>query len=280
MSNRKHDNRRRISENDRNDNRTSNYRDRSKQHDRRDSRDSHEHRDNRDKRDTSERYRGKDAREQITINKNSTPANNQNNKTVEKSDDGPKDTELFIGAGPYLRTENQIVECRDGCLYKPNSMFFYEVKSSNFPTKALPETMKCRSVLLDFDVTWYSDFFDENGKITDKKKQGDAIDKITSDIALVVKFYKPARTFLQIFDAAEDRDSDFGASLAWISYKEGYILIDFNAVGKSSIADAPDDQKIKIWRGRIKYALKDNKPKDRELTSPTKGINCNEIVKR
>ena len=265
--------RRRTSDSDKNDSRNDN-----RHRDNRDNRDNRDSRDNRDNRDrNNDRYQGTDARIQIT--KNTINSNNSNNKKDDKPE-GPLDTELFIGLGPYIRTEHQIVDCRTQCLQKPNSMYFFEVASSNFPNKKLPDNMKCRSLLIDFDVDWYKDLFDESGKIIDPKKSKDATTKITADIAVAVSFYKPARTFLQIFDPADDRDSDFGASLAWICYKEGWILIDFNSVGRSKISDASEEDKLKIWRGRIKWALKEYKPKDRELTSPTKGINCNEIVKR
>ena len=225
------------------------------------------------------KYQGKykgDARNKLNGNKQQNN-NSNNSKPTEPEITGPKDTELFMGAVPFLKTERQIYEMRIR-LQKPNSMYLYEVENSNFPTiKLKEEKYKVRSLLIDIGNSWYKDIFDKKGKFKKEITAATAVAKITTDIAKPVSFYKPARTYVQVFDPADECDSDFGATIAWVCYKQGYVLIDLNGVGRTKIDETPEEHRVKVWRSRIQSVLKEYNPKDREVSSPAKGIDCNEI---
>lgn len=207
----------------------------------------------------------------------------RNYTTAEPNKNEKMETDMFIGKNRFLRTKNDVADCRDLSLMKPNSMFMHDSQDANYPCQKVKDYMVVRSIIFDPDVSFYPDLFNTDGSIKHAGHYNQAFTKIQTDFNKVIAFHKPARVFVQIFDPSDEHQSHFGASLQWVCYNNGWVPIHMNPVGNRRGIDDDDltsEEQHKIWRARIKFHLKEYHPRNQPVQSPGKGIDCNEYQRR
>ena len=154
----------------------------------------------------------------------------------------------------------------------------YLSKSSNadLPAEKLDDDrLKVRSIIFSLLPEWFSEYFDNEGKMSDQTHFKLAITKLTDSMLKAVNFHKPGRVYIISDDRNNTGDSLFAACLSVVAVRQRWVFIDMNLVGKNNyFAAAPKDQS-QMWRQRVKWNLSEFHPRDLPVRSPEKGINCN-----
>ena len=219
-----------------------------------------------------------DARNDIRQRQNKN--NPVQNVTVQPESSGPKLTEVFIGHLPFLTHESHAKAMR-GLLKEPKSMFMVQPNSNQLAQIELPDTMKCRSLIVCLSPKWYArnatDFFDETGNLTHANKMSGACTAISNDIQRAVAKYKPMRTYVEM--NIDESPTQWSAILASVAILNDYVIMNLNPLGRNKIPEVQADKRPTLWAARVKFYLHSFHPKDRSLAqlSPGKGINVNEL---
>ena len=219
-------------------------------------------------RETTERFQG-DAREAIKKTPVKKPSpDNPESKMI--------DTDYFIGDFPFLKLQGDYKKVRDECLRKPNSMYLSKSSNADLPAEKLDDDrLKVRSIIFSLLPEWFSEYFDNEGKMLDQTHFKLAITKLTDSMLKAVNFHKPGRVYIISDDRNNTGDSLFAACLSVVAVRQRWVFIDMNLVGKNNyFAAAPKDQ-FQMWRQRVKWNLSEFHPRDLPVRSPEKGINCN-----